>query len=131
MNFIKLTSEDHYQFSAFETKPTENAHNAIIILHEIFGITSFIKEVCAQSAEKGYHTVAPALYDRFEKNVVIPYNEDGYEKALSIKEKALNWEKQLLDIDAVKRYLLSTGVTRISIVGFSWVQPLGGYLLAD
>jgi len=125
MSFIKLTSQDNHQFDTYECKPESDALGSIIVLHEIFGITPFIEEVCKKLSVKGYHTVAPALYDRYERNLVIPYSEEGYEKALISKQKALNWEQQLLDIDATKRYLLNAGASKIGIIGFSWGATLG------
>lgn len=125
MNFITLTAQDKHQLDAYEYNSESTSKNAIIVLHEIFGTTPFIKEICMHWSNKGYHALAPALYDRYEKNVAIPYNENGYEKALIYKERALNWEKQLLDIDAAKKYLLNKGVSKIGIIGFSWGATLG------
>ncbi len=123
-SFVSLHSHDGHNLDAFYCA-VEKKEVGLIVIHEIFGLTSFVKEICEYWARKGYQTIAPALYDRYEKNVVIPYDDDGYIKALNYKQKVLNWDKQLLDIDAAKKYLLENGVKKIGIIGFSWGGTLG------
>lgn len=123
-DFVSLRSKDGHCFDAFYSS-VEQSHVGLIVLHEIFGLTPFIQEVCEYWASKGYQAIAPALYDRYEKNVSIPYDDDGYKKAIEYKQRVLNWDNQLLDIDTAKQYLREKGVKKIGIIGFSWGGTLG------
>ncbi len=123
-HFVSLHTKDNHQLDAFYC-PSEKSSVGLIVIHEIFGLTSFIKETCEYWAHKEYQTIAPALYDRYEKNVSIPYDDDGYKKAIEYKQNALNLGSQLLDIEAAKKYLLKKGVKKIGIIGFSWGGTLG------
>jgi len=86
---IKITSEDRHELDAFIASPTKNKKGNVVIIQEIFGITKHIENVCVQYAENGYTAIAPALYDRFEKDIILDYNqiEEGksYKEQLSIK----------------------------------------------
>jgi len=117
---FKLKSNDDHEFDCYQFLDSDTAEVSLIVLHEIFGMTEFIKNMCRLWAKKGYRVIAPALYDRLEKNVAIPYTEEGYEKALDYKQRALNWDKQLLDIESAKLYLQKSGATKTAVVGYSW-----------
>lgn len=116
---ITLHAEDDHHFDAYYCQKNQSAVG-IIVIQEIFGVTPYIKNTCEYWADKGYQTIAPALYDRYERNVSIPYTEEGAQKALDYKDHALNWEKQLLDIDTAKQFLRQNGVQKVGVIGFSW-----------
>jgi len=117
---IILKSADEHHFDAYQFQIGDEKSAGLILLHEIFGMTGFIKNMCRLWAKQGYQVIAPALYDRYEKNVAIPYTEEGYKKALDYKQRVLDWDKQLLDINATKSYLKEIGAKKIGIVGYSW-----------
>jgi carboxymethylenebutenolidase len=131
---IQLTANDKHRFNAYICTPPGEPQGAIIILHEIFGLTDFIKNIARYWADKGYYTVVPALYDRVEKDIAVPYDQAGYEQALRYKQKALSltnkegksgWSLQLADIEATKEYLKNKIAKPVSIIGFSWGATLG------
>lgn len=117
---FKLTAADQHQFDCYQFIENLNPQVGFIVLHEIFGITKFIKNMCTLWALHGYHVVAPALYDRLEPHVAIPYTEQGYEQALAYKQKVLNWDQQLADIQATIDYLKQQGLSHIVVLGYSW-----------
>ncbi|HEX3021809.1 MAG TPA: dienelactone hydrolase family protein, partial [Lachnospiraceae bacterium] len=39
-----------------------NSSTAILVLHEIYGINSFIKDICAQYHKEGFDVYSPNLY---------------------------------------------------------------------
>lgn len=126
--FIQLNAKDGHVFDAYFCEE-KNPKASIIILHEIFGLNDFIKSICREWSQKGYLVLAPALYDRLEKNIAIPYNAQGYNKALEAKQKVLmktnkqgisGWDLQLYDIEATIKYLKNKFSLPLGMMGFSW-----------
>jgi len=85
--FIKVTAQDGFSFSAFEAKPENGSRGGIIILQEIFGVNAHIQDVCNRYAAKGFHVIAPALFDRSEKDIALAYDQDGIAQGRAHKEK--------------------------------------------
>lgn len=86
------------------TPQTEGKYPGVIVLQEIFGVNSHIKDVTERIAKLGYIAIAPALYQR-----TIPGFETGYtEKDIEIgrKYKELTTATELIsDIQATIEYL--------------------------
>ncbi|ABW02315.1 dienelactone hydrolase family protein [Caldivirga maquilingensis] len=60
---ISFKSYDGSSISAFLASP-ESYKSAVIVIHEIFGITEYIRNVARRLASLGYLAVAPNLYSR-------------------------------------------------------------------
>lgn len=78
---------------ALVAEPGRGSGPGILLLHEIFGITDYIRRRATTLAEAGYVTLVPDLYWRLGDNVVI---EEGDEGAL---ESGLDY-RQRLDFSA-------------------------------
>jgi carboxymethylenebutenolidase len=131
---LKITSKDHHKFNAYFCEAQGKAKGNLLVLHEIFGLTSFIKDICYYWAAHGYHVLAPSLYDRLEENIAIPYNAEGYEKALRTKQELsakislegkTGFDLQLIDIEAAKKNLITRHKLPIAILGLSFGGTLG------
>ena len=114
--FIELKSADNKNFSAYISQPLEKPVAGLVILQEIFGVNTHIKEVTDLYASKGYLTIAPALFDRIESNIELEYNEEGVNKGRKLKE--LCDKDALKDIDAAISVVSSAG--NVGIIGYCW-----------
>ncbi len=85
---LEITANDNHKFSAYISQPLGKPKAGIVIIQEIFGVNTHIKEVTDFYASKGYLCVAPALFDRVEKNVTLNYDDEGMSKGRKLK--ALN-----------------------------------------
>lgn len=82
--FVTLKTIDDHELEAYICESI-SPKGCIIVLHEIFGITDFIKKTCHYWSMRGYHALAPSLYGRLAKNIVISYED--YQKALNYRKK--------------------------------------------
>jgi len=112
---VQLKAADGHAFEAFRAAPKGKARGGIVVVQEIFGITSHIEEVARQYARAGYVAIAPALFDRVERKAVFPYTEGG--KGRVIVEQ-LKREQTLLDLRASIDALASSG--KVGLVGYCW-----------
>lgn len=117
---ITLTASDSFQLNAYVAEPTAPAHAGIIVIQEIFGVTPHIQSVADRFAIEGFLTIAPALFDRVQPNVVLEYNATTLKQGFQYVT-ALDQAKTIADIDAAISYLRAQpGITKVGVVGFCW-----------
>jgi carboxymethylenebutenolidase len=112
---ITLTASDKFELGAYRTTPAGTPKGAVVVIQEIFGVNHHIRAVCDRFAEQGYVAVAPAIFDRIERNFQSGYSEA--EVAIARKFVAApDWPAMLRDtqaaIDSVK------DVGPVGIIGF-------------
>lgn len=112
---IELTASDGHVLEAYEARAGGEPHGGVVIVQEIFGITPHVRDVADAYAAAGYHTLAPALFDRIERGTLLSYGEVERGRAL---KQTLTQEQTSRDIDAAVGYLASAG--RVGIVGYCW-----------
>ena len=113
---LEITANDNHKFSAYVAQPSGKPKGGIVILQEIFGVNSHIKEVSDLYASKGYLCIAPSLFDRIEKNVELNYDEEGISKGRNFKK--LCDKDALVDIDASISMVSSAG--KVGVIGYCW-----------
>jgi carboxymethylenebutenolidase len=123
--FIDLTAADGSSFPAYVAEPAGAPKGAIVVLQEIFGVNSHIQSVADGYASEGYLAVAPATFNRVEKNVDLGYNESTMAEGMRLKTAvdALPTPGVMQDIQAAITYAARGG--KVGIVGFCW----GGLLV--
>ena len=77
-----------------------------------------IREVVDSYAAEGFVAVAPALFDRIEKNVELGYDEEGMKKAFQLYPK-LDPTVSLLDVAAAFHHVAVDGKST-AVVGFCY-----------
>lgn len=115
--FQTLMARDGHTFSAYLTSPTGHARGAVVILQEIFGLTAHIRRVADRFAQTGYLTIAPALFDRVRRDLILGYGAKDVEQAMGYRLQ-VPLAKTLLDIAAAAAVVRHAG--RVATVGFCW-----------
>jgi carboxymethylenebutenolidase len=112
---VELSAADDHRLSAYLAEPKAAPCGGIVVIQEIFGVTRHIRAVADQYAAAGFLTVAPALFDRVERNVDVPYTDMakgfGY-------VRALNDDQVMLDVQAGIARVRAAG--KVAVVGFCW-----------
>ena len=112
---IKLTASDNFQLGAYRAAPAGLPKGAIVVIQEIFGVNHHIRHVCDRLAAEGYVAIAPAIFDRVERNFQSGYSPDEIAVARKFVANP-DWAAMLRDteaaIDAVK------GEGPVGIIGF-------------
>ena len=117
MSTISLSTR-HGRISAWEAKPPSGARGGIVLVQEIFGVNSHIRQQADRFAHYGYHTVAPALFDLVSPHTELGYDEASVERGRELVEK-LGFNGGLDGVRAAFDYLDATGL-RVASVGFCW-----------
>lgn len=113
---IQLKASDGHELAAYVAEPEGNPRGGIVVIQEIFGVNSHIRGVADGFAADGYRVIAPAMFDRIERNVDLGYDPDSVTAGRELKGR-MDWDSPLLDIQAAIDALagLKTGV-----VGYCW-----------
>lgn len=112
---FSLTTTDNHSLGAYRADPAGAARGAMVVAQEIFGVNSHIRNVCDRLAAAGYVAVAPALFDRFERDFQSGYSPDEVAHARSFLGK-IDWTKMLLDIQAGIDSVKTAGP--VGVIGF-------------
>jgi carboxymethylenebutenolidase len=119
--WMTLTASDDSRLAAYRSDPAGKPRGGLVIVQEIFGVNSHIRSVCDGYAAEGYAAVAPALFDRYQRNVDIGYTAEDIARGRELKAQA-DIDAALRDVVAARNEAASAG--RVGIIGYCW----GGYV---
>ena len=139
---VELISEDGFALPAYVALPAGRARGAIVVLQEVFGVNSHIRNVADGYAAAGYLAVAPAMFHRVKAGVELGYTAEDVGAGVAFKAavEALASPKGsavtplvMQDIQAAVKYAsvaanMSTQDTvtqggpgsKVGIVGYCW-----------
>jgi len=120
--FVNLTAEDGHKLAAYRAAPPGPARGGLVIVQEIFGVNSHIRRVCDGFAADGYVALAPAIFDRVERDVAIGYRPEDIERGRALRSQ-VDLSDMIKDLRAAVGALGITD-TRVGVVGYC----LGGTL---
>jgi carboxymethylenebutenolidase len=112
---ITVTAADGFTLGAYEAKPEGRARGGIVILQEIFGVNAHIKRVCDGYAMDGYRVIAPAIFDRGERDVELDYDKAGLDRGIAIRA-GIPTDKTVLDVAAAVSALQGDG--KVAVIGY-------------
>lgn len=112
---LTLKASDGHSFGAYRADPAGSPKGAIVVIQEIFGVNSHIRNVTDRFAKEGYVAIAPAIFDRAEKDFQSGYSPDEVAVARNFIGK-IPMEQMLLDTQAAIDAVKSAGP--VGIVGF-------------
>ena len=112
----QATAADGHTLEIYRAEPAGRPRGGLVIVQEIFGVNSHIRAVCDDYAGQGYVAVAPALFDRVERDVQLGYQSDDVTRGRAIREK-VSLEQALADVEAANKV---AGAGPIGVVGYCW-----------
>ena len=113
---IVLTSPDDHQFDVYEAQPDGGAKGTIVVIQEIFGVNAHIREVAQGFAAMGYRALAPALFDRVERQVSLGYSGADMMQGVELARGKLQREDALIDLQTTIAAAAMTGP--VGVVGY-------------
>ena len=84
---IELTATDGHKFAAYVAEPSGTPKGALILVMEIFGVNSHIRNTADESAADGYLVIAPAFFDRVQRGLDVGYTPPEIEQARGLMQK--------------------------------------------
>jgi len=113
---VMLTAADGHKLAAYVAGP-ETATRALVVVQEIFGVNRHMRRIADDFAKAGYRVIAPALFDRTERDVELGYEPADVARGRDLRG-TIDAGKTVLDILAAAA-ALPAGAKR-GIVGYCW-----------
>jgi carboxymethylenebutenolidase len=112
---IELAAADGHRLSAYLAEPAGRPRGGVVVIQEIFGVTRHIRNVAEQYGAAGFTAIAPALFDRVERNVDVPYTDVA--RGFAFMQGTQN-DLVMLDIQAALDHAAAAG--KLGVVGYCW-----------
>ncbi|KGM57176.1 hypothetical protein N799_10045 [Lysobacter arseniciresistens ZS79] len=108
----------HGPIRGWRCEPAGPSRGAVVVVQEIFGLNSHIRDVAARFADAGFLALAPALFDPVERGVELDYDRAGINRGRALTAK-LGFDRAVDLVGAAAHSLQAEGL-RTGTVGFCW-----------
>jgi len=115
---IKLAGADGFEFSAYHEPAFTPRKGGVIVIQEIFGIDRHVRADVERWAKMGYEAIAPALFDRRERDFHAEHDAEGLQAGVA-HARATPIEQPLADIAACRDFLQTRG-PKVCVVGYCY-----------
>ena len=121
-HWVQLTAADGVVTPAYVALPAGQPRGAVVVLQEIFGVNTHIREVADGYAAAGYVAVAPSNFHRVETGVELGYTEADMQRGFALKMavEALPPPGVMADIQAAIDEAARLSGGKVGIVGYCW-----------
>jgi carboxymethylenebutenolidase len=116
---VTLKAADGHELGAYVARPVGEPIAGLVVVQEIFGVNAHIRSVADGYARDGFLAVAPALFDRIERDVELGYEGADRERAMSFVPK-LDAEKGLEDVAAAMEFARAESGKKVGVIGYCW-----------
>ena len=121
---VQIPIGDDY-FDGYLAHPKGAPKAGVVVIQEIFGVNSDIKQTADWLADEGYLALAPDLFWRQERNVSLTDGSEAeWQKAFALMN-GYDGDEGVEDIQAAIDYLRARGCAKIGTIGFC----LGGRMV--
>ena len=118
-DWVKVKADDGHELGAYVATPASEPIGAVVVVQEIFGVNKSIRGVADDYAAEGFLAIAPALFDRFEKNVELGYGQQEMQRAFQYFYPKLDPNVSLLDVAAAFHHVKQAGLPT-GVLGFCY-----------
>ena len=120
--FVDLTAADGQQIPAYVAQPAGKPKGGIVVVQEIFGVNTHIREVADGYARDGYLAVAPSTFQRVKPGVELGYTDADMQEGFGYKTavEALPAPGVMQDLQAAIDYAAQQSGGKVGIVGYCW-----------
>ena len=115
-DMINLTAEDGHRLTAYRATPAGKPRGALVVVQEIFGVNSHIKRVTDGFAADGYLAIAPAIFDRVERDFQTGYAPADIDRGRAVRGK-VTLDQVVMDVTATVKELAKSG-GKVGVVGY-------------
>lgn len=121
-NMIELKSVDGTAVPAYLARPSGPPRGAVVVIQEIFGVNSHIRNVADGYAAEGYVAVAPAAFHRVKPGVELGYSDADMGEGFGYKTAVEAWPAPgvMQDIQAAIDLAAQISGGKVGIVGYCW-----------
>jgi carboxymethylenebutenolidase len=122
---IQIKTADNHKYDGYLATPPSGKGPGLLLIQEVFGVNSHIREVADLYALEGFVVLAPDIFFRIKPGVELGYSQKEIEEAIAYAQQ-LDFGQALSDLsDAVKALRSLPNVTgKVGAVGYC----MGGFM---
>lgn len=120
---VRLKAADGHELDAYLSRPAVQPIAGLLLIQEAFGVNRHIRLIADEYARDGFLAIAPAMFDRLEREVELGYEGADREKGISLARR-LNHEDAVRDLAAALAFLGTQVSGKCGVIGYC----LGGTL---
>ncbi len=110
-----VSRADGFELGAYHVRPDDARRGGLVLIQEIFGVTDHIEELADGFAEDGYEVIAPAFFDRQQRNFQATYGPEDMQRAIALSQAA-PWDLVIGDAQAAIDALEGP----VFVAGYCW-----------
>ena len=114
---VRLITADGHELDAYVAHPVVEPIAGLVVLQEIYGVNRHIRTVAEDYARDGFLAIAPALFDRVERGVELPYDGPAAKRGMAIRQK-LDLDSTLKDVVAALDYARRQTNKKSGVIGY-------------
>jgi carboxymethylenebutenolidase len=118
-SMITLKASDGFSFQGYLAEPSGAPVGGLVVIQEIFGVNQHIRSLVDRFAGDGFCALAPAIFDRVEKNVDLGFDQSSMQKGIGLAGK-LSMDDAVRDVDAAIQYLQKATGKPPVVVGYCY-----------
>lgn len=103
---------------AWLAQPETASLGGVVVVQEIFGVTSHIRAVCERLAQAGFTAIAPAYLDLIKPDIELPYDRAGANRGVALVNKV--GLDCAVDVTKEAARLLGGKGLNVGVIGFCW-----------
>jgi carboxymethylenebutenolidase len=115
---IRIAGADGFEFAAYHEPSFTPRKGGVIVIQEIFGIDQHVRADVARWAKMGYEAIAPALFDRRQRDFHAEHDDAGIQAGIT-HARATPIDQALSDIAACREFLKTRG-EKVCVVGYCY-----------
>ncbi|MGI9604669.1 MAG: dienelactone hydrolase family protein [Acidimicrobiales bacterium] len=100
---IELTASDGHVLDAY-VAGDPGAASSVVIIQEIFGVNGHIRSVVDRYAEMGHLAIAPAMFDRAQRDLDLEYTPEGMTEGKAVQAN-VPWDTTTVDTGAAVEHV--------------------------
>jgi len=116
-DYTRLMARDGREFNAWLAAPAGQPRGAVVVLQEIFGLNAHIRAVADGYAAAGYLAIAPALFDRVQRDYDTGYTQPEIQAGIAVMQK-VDIGDAIRDTSAAAAHVKGAG--KVALVGYCW-----------
>ena len=113
---VQIRSADGFTLGAYQAMPSGTPSGAVVVIQEIFGVNSHIREVVDGYAADGFFAIAPQIFDRIERDIELGYEEADMGKGIELAFQKLDHALTAQDLQAAIEAASVHG--KVGVVGY-------------
>jgi carboxymethylenebutenolidase len=114
---VRLKAGDGHELNAYVAQPSGDPIAGLVVVQEAFGVNRHIRSVADGYAKDGFLAVAPALFDRIQRNVELGYDPADLQKGIALARQS-NPAVAATDVAAALEYLRKRTARKCGVIGY-------------